>query len=146
MLVGMGIGFVMQTLLYVFQRFTATADIGMATSTIMLARLLGNSLGVAIVGTVFTNSLLSGVQERLPDFPVDSIQGSPQKIAALSSGVREQIQEAFAHALSNGFTAMIPVMVIGVIVIGCIPARRVRDRLRGAPVEIPFAEGTAHAM
>ena len=146
MLVGMGIGFVMQTLLYVFQRFTATADIGMATSTIMLARLLGNSLGVAIVGTVFTNSLLSGVQQRLPDFPVDSIQGSPEKIAALSDGVREQIQEAFAHALSNGFTAMIPVMVIGVIVIGCIPARRVRDRLRGAPAEIPLAEGTAHAM
>ena len=146
MLVGMGIGFVMQTLLYVFQRFTATADIGMATSTIMLARLLGNSLGVAIVGTVFTNSLLSGVQQRLPDFPVDSIQGSPQKIAALSSGVREQIQEAFAHALSNGFTAMIPVMVIGVIVIGFIPAKLVRDRLRSGPAEIPLAEGAAHAM
>ena len=146
MLVGMGIGFVMQTLLYVIQRFTEPADIGMATSTIMLARLLGNSLGVAIVGTVFTNNLLSGVQERLPDFPVDSIQGAPEKIAALSDGVREQIQSAFAHALSMGFTAMIPVMVIGAIVVGFIPAKRVRDRLRSSPKEIPLAEGTAHAM
>ena len=146
MLVGMGIGFVMQTLLYVIQRFTEPADIGMATSTIMLARLLGNSLGVAIVGTVFTNSLLSGVQQRLPDFPVDSLQGAPQKIAALSDGVRDQIQAAFAHALGNGFTAMIPVMVIGAIVVGFIPAKRVRDRLRSAPAEIPLAEGTAHAL
>jgi hypothetical protein len=118
----------------------------MATSTIMLARLLGNSLGVAIVGTIFTNSLLSSVEERLPDFPVDSIQGSPQKIAELSEGVREEIQSAFAHALANGFSAMIPVMVIGAIVVGFIPAKRVRDRLRSAPAEIPLAEGTAHAM
>jgi EmrB/QacA subfamily drug resistance transporter len=146
MLVGMGIGFVMQTLLYVIQRFTEPADIGMATSTIMLARLLGNSLGVAIVGTIFTNSLLSGVQQRLPDFPVDSIQGAPQKIAELSEGVREQIQEAFAHALANGFTAMIPVMVIGALVVGFLPAKRVRDRLRSTPAEIPLAEGSAHAM
>lgn len=146
MLVGVGIGFVMQTLLYVIQRFTEPADIGMATSTIMLARLLGNSLGVAIVGTIFTNSLLSSVEQRIPDFPVDSIQGSPQKIAELSDGVRDQIQSAFAHALANGFSAMIPVMVIGAVVVGFIPAKRVRDRLRGAPAEIPLAEGTAHAM
>lgn len=146
MIVGMGIGFVMQTLLYVIQRFTAPADIGMATSTIMLARLLGNSLGVAIVGTIFTNTLLSGVQERLPEFPVDSIQGAPQKIAELSEGVREQIQSAFATALSRGFASMIPVMVIGTVVVAAIPARRVRDRLRDSPLEVPLAEGTAHAM
>ena len=146
MLVGMGIGFVMQTLLYVIQRFTEAPDIGMATSTIMLSRLLGNALGVAIVGTIFTNTLVSGVQKRLPDFPLDSIQGAPHKIAALSDGVREQIHEAFAHALSNGFTAMVPVMVIGAIVVGCIPAKRVRDRLRSTTAEIPLAEGTAHAL
>jgi len=90
--------------------------------------------------------LLSSVEQRLPDFPVDSIQGSPQKIAELSDGVRDQIQSAFAHALANGFSAMIPVMVIGAVVVGFIPAKRVRDRLRGAPAEIPLAEGTAHAM
>jgi len=146
MLVGMGIGFVMQTMLYVIQRFTQPADIGMATSTIMLARLLGNSLGVAIVGTVFTNSLLSTVQSQLPDFPVNSIQGAPHEIAALSDGVREQIQAAFANALSNGFRAMVPVMAIGAIVIAFIPAKRVRDRLRTVPKEIPLGESTAHAM
>jgi hypothetical protein len=37
-------------------------------------------------------------------------------------------------------------MVIGAVVVGFIPAKRVRDRLRGAPAEIPLAEGTAHAM
>jgi MFS family permease len=146
MLVGVGIGFVMQTLLYVIQRFTEPADIGMATSTIMLARLLGNSLGVAIVGTIFTNSLLTSVEKRLPDFPADSIQGSPQKIAELSEGVREEIQSAFALALANGFSAMIPVMAVGAIVVAFIPAKRVRDRLRSAPAEIPLVDSAAHAV
>ena len=146
MLVGMGIGFVMQTLLYVIQRFNEASDIGMATSTIMLSRLLGNALGVALVGTIFTNTLISGVQKRLPDFPADSIQGAPQEIAALSDGVREQIEDAFGQALANGFTVMVPVMIIGAVVVACIPAKLVRDRLRSTPSEIPLAEGTANAL
>jgi len=146
MLVGLGIGFVMQTLLYVIQRFTEPADIGMATSTIMLARLLGNSLGVAIVGTVFTNTLLSGVQRRLPEFPLDSLQGAPTKIASLGDGVREQIQAAFADALARGFSAMIPVMVIGSIVVACIPAKVVKDRLKSAPAEVPLADSAVTAL
>ncbi|MEX1218015.1 MAG: MDR family MFS transporter [Acidimicrobiales bacterium] len=146
MLVGVGIGFVMQTLLYVIQRFTAPADIGMATSTIMLARLLGNSLGVAIVGTIFTNSLIAGVEERLPGFPTDSIQGVPQEIAALPASVGQQIQESFADALANGFAAMIPVMIIGVVVTAFLPAKRIRNRLRERPQEIPLAEGAASVL
>lgn len=146
MLVGLGIGFVMQTLLYVIQRFSEPADIGMATSTIMLARLLGNSLGVAIVGTVFTNSLLAGVEKRLPDFPVESLQGAPHEIALLADGVRESIQAAFADALANGFFTMVPAMIVGAIVIGSIPAKRVRDRLRTTPVEIPLTDSTPHAL
>jgi EmrB/QacA subfamily drug resistance transporter len=146
MLVGLGIGFVMQTLLYVIQRFTEPADIGMATSTIMLARLLGNSLGVAIVGTVFTNSLLSGVERRVPDFPMESLQGAPHEIAALADGVREQIQSAFADALANGFTAMIPVMAIGAIVVAALPAKRIRDRLKSTPAEIPLSESAASPL
>ena len=146
MLVGMGIGFVMQTLLYVIQRFNEASDIGMATSTIMLSRLLGNALGVALVGTIFTNTLISGVQKRLPDFPADSIQGAPQEIAALSDGVREQIEDAFGQALANGFTVMVPVMIIGAVVVACIPAKLVRDRLRSTLSEIPLAEGTANVL
>lgn len=146
MLAGLGIGFVMQTLLYVIQRFTATSDIGVATSTVMLARLLGNSLGVAIVGTVFTNSLLSTVESKLPDFPLADLQGSPTHIAGLSEEVRLVVQGAFADALAGGFRVMVPLMIVGVVVVVCMPARRVRDRLRAAPEEIPLAEAAAHGM
>lgn len=146
MLTGLGIGFVMQTLLYVIQRFTMTRDIGVATSTVMLARLLGNSLGVAIVGTVFTNTLFSTVQRDLPDFPLSQLQGAPDQIARLGDGVRTTVQGAFADALSHGFRAMVPMMVIGLVVVLCIPAKVVHARLRSSAVEMPLAEAAAHGM
>lgn len=144
MLCGLGIGFVMQTLLFVIQRFTEVRDIGVATSTVMLARLLGNSLGVAIVGTVFTNTLLATVQRDLPDFPLSSLQGSPTKIAALSDEVRHTVQSAFAHALATGFRAMVPLMLLGLIVVLLLPARRLAARMSTAAPEVPLAEATAH--
>lgn len=146
MLVGLGIGFVMQTLLHVVHRFTPVRDIGVATSTVMLARLLGNALGVAIVGTVFTGALSDDVTRRLPDFPLSSVQGAPSKIAALSEGVREQIQNAFASSLAMGFRAMIPAMIIGIIVIAFIPIRRVRARMDEIPEEIPLSDAVAHGL
>lgn len=146
MLAGLGIGFVMQTLLYVIQRFSQARDIGVATSTVMLARLLGNSLGVAIVGTVFTNTLLTSVDERLPDFPASSLQGSPVEIARLGDDVRSVVQGAFADALASGFRAMIPLMIVGVVVVLAIPAKVVRARLRSTPAEVPLVEAAAHGM
>ncbi len=146
MVCGLGIGLVMQTLLFVIQRFTAAADIGVATSTVMLARLLGNSLGVAIVGTVFTNSLLHTVGERLPDFPLSELQGSPTRIAALADEVRVTVQSSFAEALASGFRAMVPFLIIGFVCVLFIPARRVAARMSSAPEEVPLADAVAHGM
>lgn len=146
MLGGLGVGFVMQGLLFVIQRFTEPRDIGVATSAVMLARLLGNSLGVAIVGTVFTNNLLSGVQRDLPDFPLEKLQGSPHEISLLSDDVRQLVQAAFARALALGFRAMVPFMVLGLVLVLLIPAKVVARRMKQAPVEVPLAEATAHAM
>ncbi|MFM8861027.1 MAG: hypothetical protein ACKOIA_00980, partial [Acidimicrobiia bacterium] len=146
MVCGLGIGLVMQTLLFVIQRFTSAADIGVATSTEMLARLLGNSLGVAIVGTVFTNSLLRSVRDRLPEFPLSELQGSPTRIAALADEVRSTVQSSFAEALAAGFRTMVPILLIGFVCVLFIPARRVATRMSSAPEEVPLADAVAHGM
>jgi hypothetical protein len=77
---------------------------------------------------------------------MESLQGAPHEIAALADGVREQIQSAFADALANGFTAMIPVMAIGAIVVAALPAKRIRDRLKSTPAEIPLSESAASPL
>ena len=146
MLAGLGVGCVMQTLLYVVQRFSRSSDMGVATSTVMLARVMGSSLGVAILGSVFTSTLIAEVHRRVPGFAVADIQGTPSKVAALATDVRVQIQESFAVGLSTAFRVAVPIMVIGVIVVALIPGKQVRERLAAAPEDVPLADTVAHGV
>ena len=146
MVVGAGIGFVMQTLLYVIQRSTAPSEIGVVTSVTMLARVFGNSMGVAVVGSVFTAALYREVAIELPGTSVSEIQASPQKILEMATDARDHLERAFSAALSLGFRAVVPVMVLGVIIVAAIPARRVRERLRAPAVEVPLADIASSAL
>jgi MFS family permease len=146
MLAGLGVGCVMQTLLYVVQRFSRASDMGVATSTVMLARVMGSSLGVAILGSVFTSTLIAEVHRRVPGFAVADIQGTPGRVASLADDVRIQLQESFATGLSAAFRVAVPIMVLGVVVVALIPGRRVREQLAREPEEVSLVDTAAHAL
>ena len=146
MIGGVGVGFVMQTLLFVVQRFSKVSDMGVATSTVMLARVLGSSLGVAIIGSVFTSTWLDEVAKRLPGMPLSELKGDPEKVAALAEDVRVQVQEAFAYSLSFAFRFAVPFMVIGFVAVAFLPARKIRERMQHGPEPVSLAEATAHVM
>jgi EmrB/QacA subfamily drug resistance transporter len=59
-LLGAGIGFVMQTSLLALQNGAETRDLGVATSTALLARMLGSTLGVAVCSAALQSQLPSG--------------------------------------------------------------------------------------
>ena len=141
---GAGIGFVMQTLLFVVHRFTNPQDVGSATSAVMLARVLGNAMGVAVVGSVFTNALLSTVSKDLPGLPASELQGSPAKIAELSAPAQVIVKDAFASSLATGFRAVIPFMLVGVVLIAMLPAKKIRERVSMSVEEVPLADAFAH--
>src|ERR671924_2217213 len=65
LVVGVGIGLVMQVLVLVVQNDARPQDIGVATSTATFFRSVGGSFGVAIFGTIFS-SRLSDQLARLP--------------------------------------------------------------------------------
>ncbi|CAM8623348.1 putative transporter [Acidimicrobiia bacterium] len=146
MIGGIGVGFVMQTLLFVMQRFSRVTDMGVATSTVMLARVLGSSLGVAIVGSVFTSTWLDQVEERLPGMPLSELKGDPAKVAALADDVRIQVQEAFAYSLSHAFRYAVPFMVIGLVAVAFLPARKIREQMRNVPEPVSLPEAAAHVL
>lgn len=140
MVAGVGVGLVMQTLLFVVQRATPADDMGVATSTVMLARVLGSAIGVAVVGGVFTSRLAEEVTVRLPGFPASEIQGDPQRVAALADAARVQLQDAFAAALAGSFRVAVPVMLFGMVVVAFIPAARVVALLRDRSVVVSGPE------
>jgi hypothetical protein len=57
---GAGVGFVMQTSLLAMQNGAEPRDLGVATSTALLSRILGSTLGVAVCSAALQSQLPSG--------------------------------------------------------------------------------------
>jgi MFS family permease len=106
LVVGIGIGLVMQVLVLVVQNDARPEEIGVATSTATFFRSVGGSFGVAIFGTIFA-SRLSG---QLSHFPrsVTARLGSgvhlnPAQAKQLPAAIHADFLQAFAHALHGVF-------------------------------------------
>jgi EmrB/QacA subfamily drug resistance transporter len=100
--VGVGLGLVMQVLVLVVQNDARPQEIGVATSSATFFRGVGGAFGVAVFGTVFASRL----SRRLADLPRSvtahlgsGVQLNPKQIKLLSPHAREDVLHAFAHSL-----------------------------------------------
>src|SRR3989440_2537599 len=113
--VGIGIGLVMQVLVLVVQNDARPEEIGVATSTAPFFRSVGGSFGVAIFGAIFA-SRLAGQLARLPH-SVTSKLGSgvhlnPEQAKHLPPAVHADFLQAFAHSLHGVFLWGLAIAVI----------------------------------
>jgi EmrB/QacA subfamily drug resistance transporter len=106
LIVGVGIGLVMQVLVLVVQNDARPANIGVATSTATFFRSVGGSFGVAIFGTIFASRLSDQLAE-LPARVTSRLGGgvhlSPEQAKQLPPLVHTDFLHAFAHALHGVF-------------------------------------------
>jgi MFS family permease len=72
LLLGTGAGFVMQPSLLAAQNSAAHQDLGTATSTALLFRTLGNTIGTPIFGGILNAGLVGAV--RTPDAVADALR------------------------------------------------------------------------
>ncbi len=106
LVLGLGIGFVMQPSLLAAQNAAPTADLGTATSTVLLFRSLGASVGVPIFGGILNAGLA----------------GRPRDPAA------------FAHAVPLVFLAAVPVAVVSIAIALRLQDRPLRETADPATV------------
>ena len=66
LVLGLGLGFVMQVLVLAVQNSVPYAQLGIATSSATLFRSIGGSLGTAILGAIFSNRLAHELASQLP--------------------------------------------------------------------------------
>ena len=74
--VGLGLGAVLQTYTLVVQNATSREDLGVATSTTQLSRSLGATLGTAIFGTIMTNGIKTQIPKHLPPQALEGPQAA----------------------------------------------------------------------
>ncbi|MEY9871180.1 EmrB/QacA subfamily drug resistance transporter [Streptacidiphilus sp. MAP12-33] len=86
LILGLGLGLVMQVLIIAVQNSTDFADLGTATSGVTYFRSIGGSFGASIFGTVLNNQLSSKITTAQqngtlsPQFPVKQVLANPTSV------------------------------------------------------------------
>lgn len=102
-LLGLGMGCLMQVTMLIAQNSVSQRDMGVASSTATFTRSIGGAFGVAIFGSLFTSRLTSGLAGSLPsgagaDLDVSSGQIDPATLDALPPAVHAGVLQAIADA------------------------------------------------
>jgi predicted MFS family arabinose efflux permease len=117
LVIGLGIGCIMQIAVLAVQNSVAYQDLGTATSATVFFRLLGGSLGTALFGAVLLNRLQHNLAVLLSSgsgraqADLGSLQGAPQRLRALPSPVLHALLEAFARSYQVVYRWAIPFAV-----------------------------------
>jgi EmrB/QacA subfamily drug resistance transporter len=104
--VGVGLGLVMQVLVLAVQNDARPQEIGVATASATFFRSMGGAFGVALFGTIFATRLsdqLAGLPHRVTAHLGSGVQLDPTQIDQLPPRVHDVVLHAFAHALSGVF-------------------------------------------
>jgi EmrB/QacA subfamily drug resistance transporter len=123
LVVGIGIGLVMQTVILIAQNHAPRRHIGVATSTATFARAIGASIGVAIFGAIFSARLSSELASLGPVGHRIAGAGArldPAQVRALPDAVRPEVIDAFANALQVTFTVgagLAAIAIVGVLML-----------------------------
>ncbi|EEP72931.1 drug resistance transporter, emrB/qacA subfamily [Micromonospora sp. ATCC 39149] len=141
---GVGLGLSMQSLILAVQNAVDSRDLGAGTSSATFFRSLGGAFGVAILGAVLSSRLADQLASRMP---AAIAQLSPEQRAAVVAGggtdvsindpatilvlpgpIRAAIQAAFVESLHLVFLTTGLIAVVAVLVTLALPD----EKLRGA--------------
>jgi EmrB/QacA subfamily drug resistance transporter len=139
--VGLGLGAVLQTYMLVVQNATSREDLGVATSTTQLSRSLGATLGTAVFGTIMTNGMRTEISKHLPPHALQGPQAAklsdgggvgaildPNALGQLPDAVATGIREGLAAAMHPVFVAGLPMLAVALVAtlfIKALPLRTV---------------------
>jgi len=140
MVLGLGMGLVMQVLVIAVQNAADYRDLGVATSGATLFRLIGGALGTAVFGAIFS-AVLAGHLARA--FPASTGAGahpgtglSPQMLAALPPAVHAVYVEAFTASLSTVFLTAAAIALVGFVLTWLVPEQPLRETVAAAAGDV----------
>jgi EmrB/QacA subfamily drug resistance transporter len=120
--VGIGIGLVMQVTILAVQNAVERKNLGAATANVAFFRSVGGSFGVAIFGAIFNHQLTRELAERLPAAAQARLGSggtsslSTAVIQALPEPIRTNVVAAFSEALTSTFLWAAPAVAIAFLV------------------------------
>jgi EmrB/QacA subfamily drug resistance transporter len=155
--IGVGMGLCMQSLILAVQNGLHLRDMGAGTAAATFFRSLGGSLGVAVLGAVLSGQLKQHLGTLLPpaiaQLPAELQQkfgaaaaagnfslNEPSKILALPEPLKVAIQTAFVNSLGPVFLTAAMVSLIAFLLTLAVPDLELRGAPHAHPAEKPELE------
>jgi EmrB/QacA subfamily drug resistance transporter len=146
LVLGLGLGMVMQVLVLATQNAVSYDQLGVATSGATLFRSIGGSLGTAVLGAIFSGRLTAELADKLPGGAGGGTEGgvNPAQIAQLPTPLHDAYISSFTDALNVVFLVATAVMVLAFVMAWFIREQPLRSTVEtsaglgeslGAPVD-----------
>ncbi|MCX5140382.1 MULTISPECIES: MDR family MFS transporter [unclassified Streptomyces] len=106
LVLGIGMGLLMQSTLLITINSATPRDMGAATGTATLVRTIGSSLGIAVLGAVYTSRL------HTAGMPDGGTSWTPEAVRGMPDGVRDAVRTAVTDGLHG--------VLIGAALLGAV--------------------------
>jgi EmrB/QacA subfamily drug resistance transporter len=122
LVLGVGIGMVMQVTVLAVQNAVDRRHLGSATSTVTFLRSMGGSFGTAVGGAVLANRLSDKLHQIPAASGIDASQlQSASQIFALPPALRDRVGEAFGSAITPVFLVSVPFILAAFVLALLLP-------------------------
>jgi EmrB/QacA subfamily drug resistance transporter len=145
LVVGLGLGLVMQVLVLAVQNDVDYRDLGVATAGATFFRSIGGCFGVAICGAIFSNRLAHELSQ-IPGLPAAAAEGrvTAGSVGDLPAAAKAAFVGAYADALTTVFLFCAPVAAVAFVLAWLLPERPLRRTVEAAGVGEAFAAPKHH--
>jgi EmrB/QacA subfamily drug resistance transporter len=142
---GLGMGCLMQMMSLIAQNSVELKDMGVATSARMFFQQMGGSLGVAAFGAIFAHKLTASMSSLAAGgkAPVSGASLDPATVTSLKPAVREVVYQGIAQAVHTVFLWAIPASVLVFLLALLIKEVPLRGRATPGGEDVPAPEAEA---
>lgn len=149
LVLGSGVGMLMQNLVLATQNTLAAKDVGSGTSTVAFFRTLGGAMGVSVLGAVLGSKVTSLLATGLAALGIDaSVLGgggstSIPNVATIPEPVRTVVESAYGEAVAHLFLLSVPLALVALVAVLFLREVPLGER---SGVEMRLAEQAAAAV
>lgn len=136
LVLGLGLGMVMQVLILAVQNAVDFRHMGVATSGATLFRSIGGSVGVALFGAIFSNGLAYRLEALLPAGTELPRNLGPATVNQLPDAIRHDYLTAFSSSLHTVFVVAACVAVLGFVLALWMVDVPMRDHGKDSPAPV----------
>ena len=150
LVLGMGLGGVMQVLVIIVQNGVPHSELGVATSGATFFRSIGGSFGTAIFGAIFSNVLVGNLASHLHGLSLpggfSAADVTPAALSHLPAAVHSGFVSGYAESIQTVFLIAVPIAVLAFLASWLIPQVELKQWGAPAASAAPTAEGQDAAV